>query len=119
MYATAHTVTTIFTTVNLGSEGHVAVGLMWSAIVAPIRSFFAFDYVLDNFRTLIESLFLSIAAQPVSVTGGGGTIQMPRPFTPARFQDNQSFFHGTREMSSSQLGVHGPLLSLRTTDSGD
>jgi hypothetical protein len=32
--------------------------------VAPIRSFFAFDYVLGNFRPLIESLFLGIAAQP-------------------------------------------------------
>lgn len=55
---------------------------LWSAIVAPIRSFFNFDYVLGNFGALIESLFFNFTARPVSVAASGGSIQMPRRFTP-------------------------------------
>jgi predicted nucleotidyltransferase component of viral defense system len=50
---------------------------LWSAIVAPIRSLFDFDYVLGNLRSLIESLF-SFASQPARVAGIGPTFPTSR-----------------------------------------
>ena len=54
---------------------------LWSAVVAPITSLFNFDYVLSNFRSLIESLF-SFANQPASVAGAGFTFPTPRMASP-------------------------------------
>jgi hypothetical protein len=55
---------------------------LWSAVVAPIRSFFNFDYVLGNFKSLIESLF-SFARQPASVAGAGFSFRTPRMISSA------------------------------------
>lgn len=35
---------------------------LWKTIVAPLASLFSFDYVLNNFRSVIESLFGLVAA---------------------------------------------------------
>jgi len=43
---------------------------LWSTIIAPIASLFGFDYVLGNFKSLIESLF-SFLIQPAA--GGLGS----------------------------------------------
>ncbi len=39
---------------------------LWSTIVAPLRSLFNFDYVLTNFRALVESLFSFAVRAPAS-----------------------------------------------------
>jgi predicted nucleotidyltransferase component of viral defense system len=54
---------------------------LWSAIVAPVRSLFNFDYVVGNFRSLIESLFQGIIrplVSPPSVSRGFGGMARPR-----------------------------------------
>ena len=48
---------------------------LWSGVVAPLRSLFNFDYVVTNFRSLIEALFGMIirpASAPAAVAFGGG-----------------------------------------------
>jgi len=50
---------------------------LWSAIVAPIRSLFNFDYALGNFRSLIESLF-AFSSQPAGIAGSGFASPIPR-----------------------------------------
>jgi hypothetical protein len=50
---------------------------LWSQIVAPVRSFFNFDYVTSNFRSLIESLF-GTASQPIAALGAPSFGTMPR-----------------------------------------
>jgi hypothetical protein len=92
---------------------------LWSAIVAPVRSFFAFDYVLGNFRALIESLFFGIAAQPVSVAGSGGTIQIPRRFTPRPISRQTIYFSWDARNVIVAAGRSRTLLNLRMTDFGD
>ena len=51
---------------------------LWSAIVAPIRSLFNFDYVTMNFRSLIDSLF-SFAAQAPRLAAPHPGIAVPPP----------------------------------------
>jgi predicted nucleotidyltransferase component of viral defense system len=49
---------------------------LWSTVVAPVRSLFNFDYVVSNFRSLIEMLFGMVirpAAVPAAAAFGGGT----------------------------------------------
>jgi predicted nucleotidyltransferase component of viral defense system len=49
---------------------------LWSTVVAPVRSLFNFDYVVTNFRSLIEMLFGMVirpAAVPAAAAFGGGT----------------------------------------------
>ena len=54
---------------------------LWSAIVAPIRSLFNFEYVLGNFKSLIESLFnmvsSAVAAAAPSGFGPSGMLDAP------------------------------------------
>jgi hypothetical protein len=51
---------------------------LWTTLVAPVQSLFGFDYVVSNFRTLIESLFegvlrpLAVAPFPSRGFGRGG-----------------------------------------------
>jgi predicted nucleotidyltransferase component of viral defense system len=54
---------------------------LWSTIVTPAASFFNFDYVLSNFKLLIESLFELINV-PISPVSRGGS---PTPRTNGRF----------------------------------
>ena len=56
---------------------------MWSSIVAPIRSLFNFDYVVANFRSLIELLF-SVVNQPVASPVVSGFSLGGRPRVAAR-----------------------------------
>jgi len=49
---------------------------LWKSLVAPVASLFSFDFVVANFRSLIDALFaLVVAPQPAFASGGGG---MPR-----------------------------------------
>ncbi len=63
---------------------------LWSAIVAPIRSLFDFDYALGNFRSLIEALF-AFASQPASIAGAGFASGIPR-FTPRTISRHPTYF---------------------------
>jgi len=63
---------------------------LWSAIVAPIRSLLNFDYVLGNFRSLIESLF-AFASQRASIAGTGFTFPTPR-MTPRAISRQPVYF---------------------------
>jgi predicted nucleotidyltransferase component of viral defense system len=52
---------------------------LWSTIVAPLRSLFSFDYVLTNFKTLVESLFsFAIRAPAALFTPGFRPNLVPR-----------------------------------------
>jgi hypothetical protein len=47
---------------------------LWKSIVAPVVSFFAFEFVVSNFQSLIDSLFALILVPP-SVTAGAGFVR--------------------------------------------
>lgn len=64
---------------------------LWSAIVAPVRSLFGFDYVLTNFRTLVESFF-SFITQPARLVGGGPGFAVPSPIGPRPISRQPIYF---------------------------
>jgi predicted nucleotidyltransferase component of viral defense system len=66
---------------------------LWSAVVAPVRSLFNFDYVVSNFRSLIEMLFGMVirpAAAPAAAAFGGGTRRITS--RPALAYQSPSYF---------------------------
>lgn len=74
--------------------------LLWSTVVAPVRSLFNFDYVVSNFRSLIEMLFGMVirpAAVPTAAAfGGGGGIRRITSRPALAYQSPSYFPWGVR-----------------------
>jgi predicted nucleotidyltransferase component of viral defense system len=52
---------------------------LWSSLVVPVASFFAFDFVMANFRNLLDSLFALVIVAPPAFAGAPAAPRIARP----------------------------------------
>ncbi|MFZ1009658.1 MAG: hypothetical protein WAN65_22660 [Candidatus Sulfotelmatobacter sp.] len=69
---------------------------LWSSVVAPVRSLFTFDYVLSNFRSLIEMLFGMLAPAAGASASRAGATERGFARSAQRFQSPSYFSSGVR-----------------------